>query len=50
MARDVWGKHPAELGSGGWERWMLDEMIALSVIEGEDRLETIDRRRNGYDG
>lgn len=37
VARDVWSKHPDELYGEPWRPYMLIDMIALALVEGESR-------------
>lgn len=35
IARDVWGKHPDELAGMPWQPYMLEDMMALALLEQE---------------
>ena len=47
MCRDVWGKHPDELAGVPWAPYMLTDMMALAIVEGEDQAEAYEKAKNG---
>ena len=43
----MWGKHPDELEGVPWAPYMLTDMMALAILEGEDHENEIQKIKNG---
>lgn len=42
----MWGKHPDELAGEPWADYMLTDMMALALLEGEE-LDELRKNNNG---